>query len=175
MLNYCLNISPSKWGSQRWTCKNRWIWRTYSSCPRKRSFILLLHKFLQFATNWDIMAFGTAKLAATTFGRLRGGTPRVYSWRSSECSNGRMWRWCSQYMIRGWHVMSRTTGLLRNEFLDCNIKRRTLVGFKFSSKPIMKCINLRWSQYLTKSSMSLEHTSGGSASESCSHIVEVWG
>ena len=27
---------------------------------------------------------GMAKLSASTFGRLRGGMPRVYSWRSSE-------------------------------------------------------------------------------------------
>ena len=68
--------------------------------PEKRSLIMLLHKFLQFGTNRDVMAFDTAKLAASTFGRLRVGTPRVYLWRSSECSNGRLWRGCSQYMIR---------------------------------------------------------------------------
>jgi len=37
---------------------------------------MLLLEFLQFATNRDIMAFGTRKLAASTFGRLRGGTPK---------------------------------------------------------------------------------------------------
>ena len=125
LLNYCLNINRSKWGSQRWTCRNLWIWRTYSSCPRKRSFILLLHKFLQFATNSDVMAFDMAKLTASTFGRLRVGTPRVYSWRSSECSNGRLWRRCNQYMIRWWHVISRPTVLLRNELIDYSIKRRS--------------------------------------------------
>ena len=112
----------------------------------------------------------------------RGGTPRVYSWRSSECSNGRLCRCCSQYMIRWWHVMSRSTVFLRNELLDHSTKRRVgnrlsreaLVGSKSSRKPIMKCINLRRSRYFTKSSMSLEHTSGGSIAKSCSHIVEVW-
>ena len=34
------------------------------------------------------MAFGTAKLTANTFGSLRGGTPEVYPWKSSECNNG---------------------------------------------------------------------------------------
>ena len=150
--------------------------------PEEEKLIMLMHKFLQFATNRDVMAFGTTKLAASTFGRLRVRTPRVYSWRSRECNNGRLWRGCSQYMIRWWHVISRPTVLLRNELLDCSIKRRSrsrlsreaLVGSKSSRKPIMKCINLRRSRYLTKSSMSLEHTSGGSAAESCSHIVEVW-
>ena len=37
---------------------------------------MLLHKFLQFATNRDVMAFDTAKLAASAFGKLRVGTPR---------------------------------------------------------------------------------------------------
>ena len=137
---------------------------------------------LQFATNSDVMAFDMAKLAVSIIGRLRVGTPRVYLWRSSECSNGRLWRGCSQYMIRWWHVISRPTVLLRNDLLDCSIKRRSrkpakqeaLVGSKSSHKPIMKCINLRQSRYLTKSSMPLEHTSGGSVAESCSHIVEVW-
>ena len=32
---------------------------------------MLLHKFLQFVTNRDVMAFATAKLAASTFRRLR--------------------------------------------------------------------------------------------------------
>ena len=54
------------------------------------------------------------------------------------------------------------------------LSREALVGSKSSHKPIMKCINLRRSRYLTKSSMSLEHTSGGSAAESYSHIVKVW-
>ena len=40
--------------------------------------LILLHKFLQFATNSDVMSFGMAKLAASTFGRLRVGTHRVY-------------------------------------------------------------------------------------------------
>jgi len=67
---------------------------------------MLLHEFLQFATNRDIMAFGMVKLVASTFGRLRSGTPRGYSLMSSECSNGRLWerRECSQHMVRGWHV-----------------------------------------------------------------------
>ena len=84
---------------------------------------MLLHKFLQFATNRDVMAFDTTKLTASTFGRLRVRTPRVYSWRSSECSNGRLWRGCSQYMIRWWHVISRPTVLLRNELLDVAVWR----------------------------------------------------
>ena len=53
------------------------------------------------------------------------------------------------------------------------LSREALVGSKSSRKPIMKCINLWRSQYLTKSSISLEHTSGGFAVESCSHTVEV--
>jgi len=49
------------------------------------------------------MAFGTTKFAVNTFGKLRGGMPIVYSWRSSESNNGRLWRrrGCSQYVIRG--------------------------------------------------------------------------
>ena len=54
------------------------------------------------------------------------------------------------------------------------LSREAQIGSKSSRKPIMKCIHWRWSQYLTKSSMSLEHTSGGFAAESYSHIVEVW-
>ena len=151
--------------------------------PEEKKSYYALAQISAVATNGDVMAFDTAKLAASTFGRLRVRTPRVYSWRSSECSNRRLWRGCSQYMIRWWHVISRPKVLLRNELFDCNIKRRSRRPAKqrspsrlkkSSRKSIMKCINLRRSRYLTKSSMSLEHTSGGSAAESCSHIVEVW-
>ena len=49
------------------------------------------------------MGFGMAKLTLSTFGRLRGGTPRGYSLTSNECSNERLWERgeCSQHMVRG--------------------------------------------------------------------------
>ena len=68
--------------------------------------------------------------------------------------------------------MSSLTAASREGVGD-RLSREALVGSKSSRQPIMKCINLRRSRYLTKSLISLEHTSGGSAAESCSHIVEV--
>ena len=83
-------------------------------------------------------------------------------------SNDDMW-WVGQ---RFSSEMSSLTVASRKGVGD-QLSKEALVGSKSSRKPIMKCMNLQQSRYLTKSSMSLEHTSGGFAVESCSHIVEV--
>ena len=66
-------------------------------------------------------------------------------------------------------MSSLITASREGEGVGVQLSREAL-GSKSSCKSIMKCINLWRSQYLTKSSMSLEHTSGGSIAESCSHI-----
>jgi len=53
------------------------------------------------------------------------------------------------------------------------LNKEALIGSKSSRRPITKCINVQRSRHLIKSSMSLEHTSGGSVAKSCSNIVEV--
>ena len=78
--------------------------------------------------------------------------------------------WCVSQRFSS--EMSSLTAALREGVGDW-LSRKALVGSKSWRKPIMKCINLRRSWYLTKSSMFLEHTSGGSVAESCSYIVEV--
>ena len=47
--------------------------------PEEEKSYYALAQISAVATNGDVMAFDTAKLAGSTFGRLRVRTPRVYS------------------------------------------------------------------------------------------------
>ena len=93
-----------------------------------------------------------------------------------DCGDGVSNTWSDDDMWWvGWQFSSEMSSLsAASRVVRDRLSREAIIGLKSSCKPIMKCINLRRSQYLTKSSMFLKHTSRGSVAESCSHIVEVW-